>query len=469
MPYKKGTAASLNDLLTQIVTWATDETIHGEDTWELMRNEPWPRGMIFKAKGVNGTNSCYIGILPLSFVKGTTYRNWLFNSANIGKYLIWPKTGLNLGGASFIHTNGATSFQVLKDRYDPASDKIQYSFSAPDIVNANGTALVFGVFKQYAADLDWHEQPGAISFGEMGLYPLEYTRDGSDPIKLSPPLYPGVGYPGIGMPAGQPADGYFTYWLAKDASRITVVTNNSGQWDMGHAGMLVPFHAKMQYAFPAVVTGSCTGLKSMASVADKQVINGAKIDYSYSNWDMSRSMPCTPCKNSAGKPQGVSNLGMCLPDGKWQFFHNWKQEYKTNSSTSSSGYTTYWFTTERPVRDDNSEFMLKPTNTDLLNVASNITGEETITLESFDLIQNAPGIGITNMLGTLWHMAWPGLDGPYGEITVNEKRCLLVPNCWEDRVWYVPSGVTDQATLLAMWKEIVPYGKQFRMLIRLED
>ncbi|EGO65618.1 hypothetical protein [Acetonema longum] len=466
MPYTKGRAASLEDLLAKIAEWATDADIHGDDAWELMRQEAWPRGTIFKAKGLNGENSCYIGMLPLTLIKDKTYKEWLFASENIGKHLIWPAKGLNLKGASYSHTAGATSFNAKSKAY---------SFSDPDIVINSGSALVFGVFKQYAEGLDWNEQPGGIEFGDLKFFPLRYSV-GRSQGALPAPLYPGVGYPGIGMPAGEPVNGYFDYWLAKDACRLTVVIHNAGQWDMGHAGMLIPFHAEMQYAFPAVVAGSTNGLRGMATterVGESTVVrNGVKIDFSYDKWDLSRNLPHAPCFDITGGTREASNLGLCLPDGRWRFFHNFTQELKTNSQRNGDGSISYWFTLERPVRDANSEFVIKPMHTDLMGIRETLSREDTITVEALQLVQNSPKMHTTNLFGSLWRMAWPGADGPYGETRVNGKLCLLLPNCWEDRLWYIltgGTGITDPTILGNLYKEIIEYGKQFRILIRLED
>ncbi|AJQ26925.1 hypothetical protein [Pelosinus fermentans] len=463
MPYIKGKATSLQDLLDKTVAWATDTEIHGDDAWELVRNDPWPRGTIFKAKGVNGINSCYIGIMLVTHVKGESYRNWLLQTKNLLRHFVTIPS-LFLDTSAIIHTNGADNFDVLKDKLDATKGRNNYKLYDIDIVNTSGTSLAFGVFKQYNDGLDWHEQPGCIEFGDLGQYPMYYSITGGH-TNVAPPLYPGVGYPGFGMPSGEPLSGYFDYWLTKDASRITIVIKNREQWDMGHAGMLIPFHANMQYAFPAIAAGSCTGLRTVGSSDVSGVTKGSKIDYSYNSNDMSRSMPCAPCINTGTKTPEHSQLSLCLPDGKWNFFSNWTQEFKTNSSSGT------YFTYERPVRTVTGN-MLKPTRKDLTQVSTILGDDTTITIEPLELFQENTSQGSTNMLGRIWNMYWPGDPyNRYGEVEINNQPYLLLPNCWEERAWHLPSfnKFETPENLLATSKEIIKYGKQFKMLIRLEE
>jgi hypothetical protein len=180
-------------------------------------------------------------------------------------------------------------------------------------------------------------------------------------------------------------------------------------------------------------------------------------------------MPCAPGINiNTEVTPEFTQLGACMPDGTWKFFHNWTQILKASTTQYEA-----WLTLERPVRATHEEgYRVKPTDLDLTDVAPGLAGADTISLESFDLYRRDHETGNTDMLGMLWRMAWPGIEGPYGEITLNEKKCLLLPNCWEDRMWYLPngkSGTTDPAALYNLYKEIIEYSKQFRMLIRLED
>lgn len=481
MPYQTGTAASLDDLLTQITAWATDAAIHGDDAWELMRSDPWPRGTIFKAKGLGGINNCYIGLLLVTHVKGSSYHSWLLQTPVLSKHIVRSAAAMGLTTAPFIHTNGSPSFSVPKNAADLSKGYTVYTLSDYDIVNSSGTALAFGVFKQYAGGLDWNEQPGAIEFGELAQFPLTCSFDDNTKT-FAPPVYPGVGYPGIGLPAGEPAAGELTFWATKDACRLTVVINNGDYWDIGHAGLLVPFPAAMGYAFPAVVAGSCTGLVTVAATdGNGKVTKGDKIDYAYQN-TLARNLPCSPSINTARAPAEVSQLAVCLPDGQWKFFSNWTQELKTRTDSSGNKY----FPIGVPERQDSSGYKVKPTHLELGGLVSYdaADGETTdFAIEALDLWHESGDLGTTDMLGSLWNLYWPGIDNVYGELTLGGKKHLLLPNCWAERMWYYPdvddvvaileNNITHQAVnfadVVAFYNEIVKYGRQVRMLIRLED
>ena len=463
MPYLKGTATSLDNLLAQITAWVTDTNIHGTDAWTVKRSDPWPRGTIYEAKGLNGTNKSYIGLMRLDLIKGSTYKNWLLTNKNIGKNLIWHKKGINLDGAAFLYNDGELTFKVLTDKTNASGAYTLYTLSGVEIVNTSSNALVFGSFKQYNEGLDWNEQPGGIEVGELGQYPIYYKAATGILTKINPPIYPGLGYPGFGMATTDTIDRYFEFWITKDASNLTVVIQNGIQWDMGHAGMLKAYHSRMQYPHPAVVAGSNTGLRMVLSSS----VKGNLVDYSYNNYSLSRSLPCTPCTDTTIIANTSSHVKVCLPDGKWQNFSNWTQTLATGSDTSGT-----WSYVTRPVTvGDSLGYQVRPISTDLTGVQDSLFNT-TIAMEPFDLVQNDATSGSVGMLGSLHHMAWPGVDGPYGEVTVNSKKCLLIPNGWEDRLWYILNGkigITDQDTLNTTYKEIIDYGKQFRMLIRLED
>lgn len=51
-----------------------------------MRNEAWPRGTILKAKGLNGENSCYFGMMVLDLTYGSSYSSWLLQTKNLTRY-----------------------------------------------------------------------------------------------------------------------------------------------------------------------------------------------------------------------------------------------------------------------------------------------------------------------------------------------------------------------------------------------
>lgn len=465
MPYTKGIATGINDLVAKIVEWATDAAIHGADAWELMRSEPWPRGTIFKAKGINEKDHCYIGLLPLDIQTGITYRNWLMTPENVGKYIMWSANGLGLRDKSFVIYGNSIS--VIDDKFADKQTYTSYNVQSPELFAKSCKALVFGVFKQYAANLNWDEQPGAIQFdSNLGLYPLTITTAGSsDGIQIQPPLYPGVGYPGFGMDYDAPVNGYFNFWATKDARRITVVIQNQDCWDVGHAGMLIPYHSKMQYPFPGVVAGSNSGLMMKGQTVRNSPVIGGVFDYTQSKWMLTRGMPpfATSIKDS---DTTISQVGLCLPDGSWQFFANWVQ-----GITLYSDNNTYYYPVGKPTRPAQINYTIKPTCTDLSGTIKVYPGNDTYQLEPIDLMQDKELS--KNIYGRLWRMQWPSRKIPvYGEVTINDKLHLILPNVEEQRPWYISHGYTkvwNPETLSAMQKEIGNNTKQMNCVIRLED
>lgn len=468
MPYIHGNADSLETMLDSIVEWATDSTIHGDDAWTLMQKQDWPKGTILKAKGLDGTNTCYIGLMILDFTSTTAYSSWLLKTETIAKRVVWSSLGLNKQGAKITHTTGSASFKVWNDAYDESLGSVTYALSGyNNLVSGCGKMLVFGVFKQYSNGLDWDEQPGSMDFTDLGLFPLRYSIDaGYAVLKMKPPIYPGWGYPGIIMPSDEPSTGEFEYWLVKDGCHLTVVTNNLGQWDMGHAGMLKPFEATMQYPFPAVAVGSSNGFQYTSELdAWMSTVSGNKVDYSYNNLSISRGMPVVP--------YGINNshVMLCTPDGTWKPFVNWAQSMKKRTHWNG---VTFYFTLEEPTRLSNTAMgcRLKPMTDDLTDVVQCLSDDGHIAFEPLQLIQHDTAYDRTNLFGSLWGMHWPAAsDIPFGLTTINDKKYLMLPNCWEDRLWYITPWTSTLTTQLTYWnayKEALNYGKQFKMLIELE-
>lgn len=448
MPYFKGTATSFDDLVSKIVTWATDTDIHGDDAWEVMRNDPWPRGTIFKAKGMQGEDHCYIGLMCLNMQVGKTYRDWLLSPENVGKYIVWSANALNRPGSSFMMIGD--TIEIYNDRYDHTDGTRAYAVSNPEIIISDCKILVFGVFKQYSDDLDWSEQPGSVVFpNDVGLIQLSVGG-----IGVKPPLYPGLGYPGIGMSYAEPTDGFFNFWVTKDSSHITVIVKNKQYWDVGHAGMLIPYQSNIQYPFPAVMASSCSGL--VGAISGNTI--GAKFDYSYSNWMLSRGMPAFPTtlKDSSTT---ISQVCLCLPDGTWQFFSNWLQQITGEG------------TIKKPVRPTNMNYYIKPTCIDLAGLVQVYPTIDTYQLEPLDFIQNTTDC--SNILGRMRNIFWPSQKiYIYGETMVNGKLHLIIPNNWEDRPWYIypqNTAIINAGQLLQMQQEITRYSNQMNIMIRLED
>lgn len=486
MPYTKGRAASYEDLINQIVAYVTDESIHGEDAWELMRSEPWPRGTIFKAKGLEPQDHIYIGIMALN-ITANSYENWYFKPENIARYFVWSPLGLDLPGTTF--SQSGQNIYVKSDPSNPFSEDMVYSITSANIFAAEFKALVFGVFKQYSAGLDWDEQPGGLNIdvAATGLKKGICMRGLISAPKKTPfnfrlPLYPGTGYPGIGMNNDELEQATLEFWVKKDAGNLTVITRNMAEtaeyWDVAQAGMLIPYHAKMQYPFPAVVAGSSCGARSVGRMDYTFNVLGTplidvQIDYGRNHWMLTRGVPTFPTMAETAE-NSFSQILLCLPDGRWQYFANQVQEI----SSYVRPYTIVpIFIINRPTTSNTIRNYLLPTYNDLRGTqhiyhqGKWFSDELTYQLESLKLVQDdGPR---KNMLGYIPSMSWASIPvGQYGEQTLNGKRHLILPNGWEDRRWFYRTGLFGEFVpdeLLALEDEITGKTKQMNCVIRLED
>lgn len=465
MPYKRGRARDFDDLISQLADWATDADIHGEAAWELMRNEPWPRGTILKAHGQQAGEHFYVGLMPQKFRKGSTYQAWFLQPEIIARHFVWPVTG-----AQTFYQSGA-NITIKKDVWnDKETLTDTYNLAEVDIFENNGQALFFGAFKQYASGLAWHEQPGGLTFENVAPRSANIYRGGYK-AKYTPPLYPGVGYPAIGMDYDGPLSGYLDYWLVKDGSRMTVVVRNQEYWDVAHCGLLEPYQAKMQYSFPAVVIGGTSGAVWKGRLGNEGAIEqGIQFDYSNKDWSLIRGIPqfaACPVDNN----NTLSQVAVMLPDGRWRFAANWMQGIELIPITQGS---SYYIANGRPVRTQNLQYYIRPTCTDLRDVAYVLQPEDGVTIYQMEPVELVEaGAIVRNMLGAVKGMFWPSQRViKYGEILIGGKKYLMVPNGWEDRPWYIEhgrSGIYDAAVLAQRQKEIDAISQQMNCLIRLED
>ncbi len=476
MPYTKGRATSFEDLVVQIVEWVTDETIHGDDAWELMRSDPWPRGTILKAKGLQGQDHSYIGLMVLNINKNTSYSSWYLTPSNIGKYFVWSPLGINMPGVFFQQSGGNVYVNTNPD--DPNSVSISYSITDATIFAADFKALVFGVFKQYVDALDWDEQPGGLNIDVAGTGLKKGTAYcNGRPFKFTLPLYPGTGYPGIGMNPDEPFEQWFYFWLKKDKSNLTVVTKNrdaknNEYWDMAQAGMLVPYHAKMQYPFPAVIAGSSSGARSVGRMdytfgGSGQPLIDVQIDYGRHHWMLSRGMPTLPTMATDAK-NSFSQILLCLPDGTWQYFAN---QVQTMSAFYPPDEKVPIFIVNRPGSGGSIRNYVMPTYTDLRGTRYVYLDQLTYQLETIKLVQNEDNR--KNMLGYLPNIFWPSIPVIlHGEVTLDGKKHLMLPNNWVERRWFYRNGWGGEYqsdNLQALEDEITAKTRQMNCLLRLED
>ena len=437
----KGTVSTFRELIEAITAWVTDSTIHGADAWELMRDDPWPYGTIYKAKGRENGDHQYVGLMQNKYKVGETYPNWFFTEKNITSYFLWRNdicdvlTSLETQALrrerSFpvINLGSRTITFPVSSGYTPT-----FSFSLPvEIFQNDAQALHFGVFKQFSG-APFADLGGAMDLSNVHLMPyyVYYTVGSSTsayPFQL--PIYPGCGYPALTLDYDGAINGYFDYWLIKSASFLIVVTNNGDVWEAAFAGQFEPYDAMKEYAFPAVAIGGTSGLRQILKKIylpprynTPTTVTGMMFDFRPHAWELSRSIPPFAAlpEDSVNTPSPVMAM---LPDGVWQGFANYVQGY------------------DHVVRDlSSTAFFVRPGEKEISEFYRNIydTKDEHI-LEPLELLQ---GQGDKKgLLGKIPEMFLPSKPiHEYGEITADGVKYLSIPNGWEDRL------ITSQPTVI---------------------
>lgn len=475
MPYIHGYANDFNDLIRKVIAWSTDADIHGTDAWEVIRNEPWPRGTIIKAHGFESGEHFYIGLMPNVIEKGKTYKDWFMQKSVLASNFVWSPKGLKKSGASF---TVETSSVKLTD----TPPHITYSFDAIDIFSASAQVMWMGIFKQYSADLDWHEQPGGMAFRDFPIRPIYYTTNLTNNRQaFVPPIYPGVGFPAIGMDYDGPLAGYLEYWITKDAHRMILVTKNREYWDIAYLGFIEPYH-NGEYALPAAVIGGTSGAvqngKDVFIFSDSNspsISSGIQFDYRPQNWGLTHGLPSFATSPNDDVNNVISQVSLLLPDGKWQGFANWVQSESAYPNYSSNGrLTSYTYVRNEPERAQNIGHYIRPTDSSTVGTTHiyRPQGELlTYQLEPLEFLQCTGQV--KNILGRIWRMYWPSSRvAQYGEIVIDDKLHLMLPNGWEGRRFSLPFGKTtsnDPDEIFAQEELIEAMSRQMNCLIRLED
>jgi hypothetical protein len=471
MPHIHGYANDFDDLISKIITWSTDAEIHGADAWELIRNDPWPRGTILKAHGFEPGEHFYIGLMPRVIEKGKTYKDWFMQKSVLASNFVWSLNGLKKSGAPFTVSNSSVTTT-------DTTPNITYSFSDIDIFAASAQVMWMGIFKQYSAELDWHEQPGGMVFKDVPVRPIYYTISGSNTLQaFAPPLYPGAGFPAIGMDYAGPLAGYLEYWITKDAHRMILVTKNREYWDVAYLGYIEPYH-NGEYALPAAVIGGTSGAVQngkdviLSPGASPSVSAGIQFDYRPSNWALVHGLP-TFAASPVDSSQALSQVQLMLPDGRWQSFINWSQGETAYPNIVNSVLTGYIHVRDFPVRSGTGHY-IRPTDSSTVGTTHVYRTQGdllTYQLEPLEFVQGTSQA--KNLFGRAWRMYWPSSRvAQYGEIIIDDKLHLMLPNAWEGRRFSLSSGRTTSNNpdeIFAQEAAIEAISRQMNCLIRLED
>lgn len=565
MVWKKATAISFEDLIEQIIAWMTDKKVHGDEAWEVMRHETWPRGTIFKVKGLKGKDHFYIGMMPLDISVGSTYRNWFMKKENLATNFVWSHKGANKklpftisgntitlrklgsGMKPYLAVTGGWDIwnRLLKklegNEEETAKDKAEeeaqkrakevrvelqkgkprsfeknrllivfntaypkqriekkefqaiikaalkeifeemleneeieeippgpfsvdtilespyvspiiipdtYKFATMDIFSHAAKVLYFGIFKQYAPELDWYEQPGGMEFPNLPLMTLEYYHNSSGTASYwNPPVFPGAGYPAIGMDPSGPITGKLDYYLIKNDHGLTLVTNNKerdgkGNWETVFAG-LYDAYADYEYPLPAAVVGGTSGATMKGETRyPERPVTGIRFDYRPKNWSLIHGM--LPFGAAAlDSPYCPTQAAVMLPDGTWKQFANYVQGVDVLHFTDF-GRNYYAYPTARPKHSANIRAFIRPAERDI-SECTNIYDEDVdensrksgYKLEPIEFLETGKGDGhhILGRMPNYYHATRPIYW--YGELVVSGKRYLVLPNVWEKRKFHL--------------------------------
>lgn len=270
------------------------------------------------------------------------------------KYLKKAKSVPKLNIPSKKYLNRNTSV----DSYTRVSNNKIITLSEGEVFYNPSNVIFFSMFKQYDDRMAWNELMQNTkryydSFGYAGAK-LAYSSVAQTPdYRFEPPPYPGMGCPALGfstdyinnIDSSQTVNIYFS----SNGHNASIVVNIADRWEYASVGFFRPLSNDNEYAFPAYVTTSTSGLRptfyrrkyETMSTAERVFLN--MLDFSEKNTSYGHAMPIYQAYNVIGNKQGsYTGTQAMLPNGKWISFGNYKMKRAVinNGSGSSCNCST---------------------------------------------------------------------------------------------------------------------------------
>ena len=487
MLVERGTALTLEELGEKFLTFA-QKSNDNTQAWELIDNRLDSFfGATLKVKipnmTVNNKDPYFYISLQHTTVTPTTYSDWILKTP--GYYQ-------------------SETFSGGKDKH------IVYYFGPNGGLNPfkdTGEFIAIGLHTLYDENL-WMCEQGQITCEKeateqvnrqnLGDFHYNCSYNGSSYGGQSPYLsFPGAGCPWITLSDKNKKD-YIThdtpikYWFTKTDTDATITYTIQGigdkipRWSSISFGMLKLFKNE-NYQFPLYVAGGNQALTQQifrwvqmhSGSYSFQYINTYCLDMS--NIALSNSNLLYPTKFNHSE---VSNFRILAPDGEWKDIFTKEQLAVIEAEFTCGTATNYTYALQeaKPYTDEHcgipfcSEFDYM---TDTYRVKesynklkSSASINDIVVVMNNNIPYNAGGVmGIIPNTFYSWSQTLPT-----GEITIEGKKWLSVPNGWENRkkhyrTYNSPVNLTDNDDVLAQDETDNSINKLFvhNILIPLED
>lgn len=470
----------LENILQDLVTYVTDESIHGKDVWQLMRQKNWPYGTALKIHNQRENEYGYVALMLDNIRVGKSYSNWFRQQDVLRNTFVLNPNGLNFNDKSVYEINDLKvyeySYQDVKikvsdnpERYSInrqlVGNRYYYFSPLPDIFVKDADVLFFSTFKQYQPDFSFNELMGNTR-KTIKAKPLKYYSNSSANYSLfDPPLYPGVGAPAIGFsPEFLSATDEAVVYIHKERHYADIAINIQERWEVATVGFFDAFDTVGEYAFPAMAVGGTSGVCPMTEVNSRYhtVEYYFGLDYTETNWALSHGVPSFASSYWDGTQKYLdeflySQVQAMLPDGEWQSFANFgiRQDYYYNYR-----WGMYYDGHKEPERIPDCKYLITPNFTDLANTTNlmptmknnrantiddiALRNKQKYQLEPLYLVQRAENNKNQNILGKIPSLYWCSQPvSRYGEYKVDGRTYLVVPNSWENRKYHIKHSFGD--------------------------
>lgn len=391
---------------------------------------------------------------------------------------------------SKLYTTRKTNYDV----YNRPTDELKLQLDEAEVFHNSANVIFFSMFKQYSDQFTWNElmqnnKRYYDSFGYAGVRNVGtgISMDTAPQYTFEPPAYPGMGCPALGFSSDyiknkvDPLDIIHVYFSASEHN-ASIVLNINDRWEYASVGFFTPMSNDHEYAFPAYVTTSQSGLRpsyyrkkydTSSAPGTQAFVN--MLDFSENNTSLGHAMPTYQAFNVINEKVGnYTGTQAMLPNGKWISFGNYKMERVVSikdgtANTASPTETDYykepvWFNSKNGLLTipTSSGYTLNLFRKTLSNEFDNQLDQSMQSIIADPVYYNATReIGDNSqeafLLGKIpqvYRCSSPITRyGVYRNKDDINDLYLIVPNCWEGREWAVDMFTCDYYYNTPNWQD----------------
>lgn len=388
---------------------------------------------------------CFYVSLEHMNVDRDTYKNWLRTSYSVGN--------------QYKHTTAQWNWSDVDIFYQ--SEKYNHTSNVNDasLFKNDGEFIAIGLHTLFDGELWMCEQGGITCEKEAyeQVVDMNWVVKNQRVDAKALPVFPGTGCPWLTLSEDNKADFNveihgIDYWFTKsdyDAT-ITIRVSNGNEADAYQSislGLMTGVNDD-SYLFPLYVAGGTEGIAEDIYVYGSPYPTyrvGNMYDLNIKRISMSNSNLLSPTKFNKAN---VSNFKILTPSGVWRDIFVYQQDVQVIPHPTCNTPSTNFYVVLKEVENisESCDSIIEGcrNKVDIYSVYKQLnTYEHSSVFDNIIVnIQSESQWGECGCLGVLpnCYSSWyRTLD--VGEVTIDNRRYLSIPNGWDNRLWYYPRKI----------------------------